>query len=221
MVNKNKMVKKNVKKIDDIYESDESEIISDNENENDSDVEDEKNDDKIDDIIESDSDEFASEMLSDSDNEDNISKKNTKNKIKKMKQKSYDSDTDSDNLSEIGSNDDDCVYEYEEDIDEKNDKDKLSLIVPKEERITRPILTKYEMIRILATRTAQLIKGAPMTVNIHSSLLEEYMEKPILIAKLELKNKVMPYKVRRPLPNGKYEEWACSELEIPIVDFPL
>jgi DNA-directed RNA polymerase I, II, and III subunit RPABC2 len=34
------------------------------------------------------------------------------------------------------------------------------------------------------------------------------------IAELELKQKAIPYFVRRFLPDGQYEDWKISELEI-------
>ena len=34
------------------------------------------------------------------------------------------------------------------------------------------------------------------------------------IAELELENKVIPLKIKRPLPNGKYEIWSVKDLDI-------
>ena len=35
------------------------------------------------------------------------------------------------------------------------------------------------------------------------------------IAKLELKNKIVPLIIERPIPNSNVERWKLSELEIP------
>jgi hypothetical protein len=36
---------------------------------------------------------------------------------------------------------------------------------------------------------------------------------PTEIAELELKNNMIPFKIKRRLPNGKFEIWRLSELE--------
>ena len=37
---------------------------------------------------------------------------------------------------------------------------------------------------------------------------------PSLIAEQELKEKRIPFIIKRPLPNGKYEYWNVKDLEI-------
>ena len=76
-------------------------------------------------------------------------------------------------------------------------------------RLTKPILTKYEFVRILTDRTKQLAQGAkPMLKNINGLSSKE-------IAKIELKNKIVPLIIERPIPNSNVERWKLSELEIP------
>ena len=78
------------------------------------------------------------------------------------------------------------------------------------ERITNPYLTKYEKTRILGVRTTQLARGAKPLVELEQN--HNYTQKDI--AELELINKVSPFKIKRPLPNGKYEIWDVNELNL-------
>jgi DNA-directed RNA polymerase subunit K/omega len=80
--------------------------------------------------------------------------------------------------------------------------------VPPEERITKPILTKYERVRILGDRRAQLTRGAkPMIMNTEGLDVRE-------IADQELKNGVIPFIIIRRLPSGKRELWKINELKL-------
>ena len=75
-------------------------------------------------------------------------------------------------------------------------------------KITRPFITKYEIVKLLATRTNQLARGAkPMIKNV------DYSITPKDLAKLELKEKVIPLIVLRPIPNGKSERWKITEFK--------
>lgn len=85
---------------------------------------------------------------------------------------------------------------------------KRNLKVPDNERITIPKLTKYEKVRLLGTRAKQISDGSK--VFIKSKKVRNAMD----IAELELQYKVIPLKIKRPLPNGKYEIWSIKELEI-------
>ena len=79
----------------------------------------------------------------------------------------------------------------------------------KDVKLTKPILTKYEFVRLLTDRSKQLAQGAkPMLKNIEGLSSKE-------IAKLELKNKIIPLIIERPVPNSGVERWKLSELEIP------
>jgi DNA-directed RNA polymerase subunit K/omega len=77
----------------------------------------------------------------------------------------------------------------------------------KGDRITRNKLTKYEMVRILGERTKQLTMGAkPLIKNIDNLPYD-------IIAEEELKLNMIPFKIKRPLPNGKVEIWTLDELD--------
>lgn len=81
-------------------------------------------------------------------------------------------------------------------------------IVKPENRITKPILTKYERVRLLAERRKQLILGAKPMIKVDRTISEKD------IASLELKAKVIPLIISRPLPNGDIEHWKLDELEL-------
>lgn len=92
-------------------------------------------------------------------------------------------------------------------IDDMEDDNLIERVeVPKEDRRSMPILTKFERVRIIAMRTTQLSHGAPPLVkNIDDKLPQE-------IAEIELQMKMIPYKIKRYLPNRTYEIWKISEL---------
>lgn len=97
-----------------------------------------------------------------------------------------------------------CFYDIEQnEINNIQNND-----VPKEDRITMPYLTKYERVRVLGTRAKQISLGAKILVK----NIDLTTKKPLEIAKIELEHGVIPFKIRRPLPNGKIEEWKISEL---------
>jgi len=76
----------------------------------------------------------------------------------------------------------------------------------KENRISVNRLTKYEMVRILGERTKQLTMGAkPLVKNFQHLSYDK-------IAEEEFIRNIIPYKIKRPLPNGKYEIWTLDEL---------
>jgi DNA-directed RNA polymerase I, II, and III subunit RPABC2 len=101
--------------------------------------------------------------------------------------------------------DDDGDAEYFIDEDIKIDGD---IYVTNDKRITKPVLTKYERVRVLGERSRQLALGAkPMIKGLIN------ME-PKDVARLELKLKVVPLIIIRTLPTGKKEKWRVSELEI-------
>ena len=75
-------------------------------------------------------------------------------------------------------------------------------------RATIPFLTKYEKARIIGLRATQIAKGSPALVDVGD------LEDPIDIALKELMERKIPYIIRRPLPNGTYEDWRVDELRI-------
>ncbi len=103
------------------------------------------------------------------------------------------------------------IIDDDDDMDNINNSDIkqeiAEIMVDPSERISPNRLTKYEMVRILGERTKQLTLGAkPMIKNYQSLSYDK-------IAEEELKLSMIPYKIKRPLPNGKYEIWSLDELK--------
>ncbi len=72
---------------------------------------------------------------------------------------------------------------------------------------TYPFLTQYERTRVIGFRANQLSQGAQPFINVpdHVSDVRE-------IARLELAAKRLPFIIKRPLPDGKYEYWRLQDL---------
>lgn len=73
---------------------------------------------------------------------------------------------------------------------------------------TIPYLTKYEKARILGQRAKQINSGAYPLVKVPENVIDG-----LIIAELELKQKRIPFIIRRPLPNGGSEYWKVKDLE--------
>lgn len=74
---------------------------------------------------------------------------------------------------------------------------------------TIPILTKYERTRVIGVRASQLANGAPPYIKLTNPIINE-----LIIAKMELDAGVLPFVIRRPLPNGGSEYWKLADLAI-------
>ena len=74
---------------------------------------------------------------------------------------------------------------------------------------TVPFITKYEKARILGERAKQINAGAKIFIKIEKTLIDGY-----LIALREYEEKMIPFIVRRPLPNGGSEYWKLHDLEM-------
>jgi len=74
---------------------------------------------------------------------------------------------------------------------------------------TIPYLTKYERARILGQRSKQIETGAKPLVKVPENIIDGY-----IIAELELKEKKIPFIIKRPIPGGACEYWNLNDLEI-------
>jgi DNA-directed RNA polymerase I, II, and III subunit RPABC2 len=74
---------------------------------------------------------------------------------------------------------------------------------------TIPFLTKYERARILGQRAKQIETGAKPLVRVPENVVDGY-----IIAELELKEKKIPFIIRRPIPGGACEYWNLKDLEV-------
>lgn len=93
---------------------------------------------------------------------------------------------------------------------------KLSIVVKNSDGIivdplhrTIPYLTKYERARVLGQRAKQIETGAKPLVKVPESIVDGY-----IIAELELREKKIPFIIRRPIPGGGCEYWSIRDLEI-------
>jgi DNA-directed RNA polymerase I, II, and III subunit RPABC2 len=94
--------------------------------------------------------------------------------------------------------------------------EKLSVVVRNSSGIvvdplhkTIPCLTKYERARILGQRAKQIETGAKPLVKLPENVIDSY-----IIAELELREKKIPFIIRRPIPGGACEYWKLQDLEI-------
>ena len=78
-------------------------------------------------------------------------------------------------------------------------------------RKSRPVLSKYEKTTIIGTRMEQLQRGAQPFVKVDSTTVFD----PRAIALQELREKKLPLKLSRTMPDGSVEEWKLDELYIP------
>ena len=73
---------------------------------------------------------------------------------------------------------------------------------------TLPIMTRFEKARILGERARQLNAGAEPMVPIDADVIDGY-----LMALEEFNKKMIPFIVRRPMPNGGSEYWKVKDLD--------
>jgi len=112
--------------------------------------------------------------------------------------------------------DKDCLYNkiLKEDLEEEDNFEKIIKPEPKynilrgKDRVSFPRMTRYEMVRIIGERTKQLTMGAKAFIKNK----EDYSYEELAV--LELKNKLVPFKIMRSLPNGDKEEWSIEELSM-------
>jgi DNA-directed RNA polymerase subunit K/omega len=128
-------------------------------------------------------------------------------------------DEDSDFESEEDDDEDEIVQEENKEDDEGEDdiiiddgkeieitSEREAIYVNKENKVTNSRLTKYELVRILGERTNQLTMGAkPLVKNINGLSYEKIAESELLL-------NMLPFKIKRPLPNGMFEIWSLDEL---------
>lgn len=74
-------------------------------------------------------------------------------------------------------------------------------------KITKPIMTRFEKAKILGVRSEMLAGGAPALIHVPPGISSTYE-----IAKMELKQKKIPLIVKRTLPNDTCEYWRVEDL---------
>lgn len=134
---------------------------------------------------------------------------NTETKSYNNTETNYLDDTETNYLDDIEakSYDLDNIYDnIEETIIEKEK------IVKGLERKSFPRLTRYEFVRIIGERKQQLSLGAKTFIK-----NKDYFSIDELVIE-EFKNKLIPFKIIRKLPNNIIEEWDISELDISHIE---
>ena len=127
------------------------------------------------------------------------------------------SEIDSKNFEDTDTDEDLNIIEDEINIDDNNNiykisnnifTDDMKKVEPilRTNKISTKKLTKYERVRVIGERTNLLARGAkPMILNVDNLTPQE-------IAEEELKQKVIPFEIKRELPDNTYEIWKLSEL---------
>lgn len=73
---------------------------------------------------------------------------------------------------------------------------------------TIPILTKYEVTKIIGMRTVQLDNGLEPFISVPSDVVDSST-----IAKMELQQKKIPFIIKRPISHKQFEYWHLNDLE--------
>lgn len=82
------------------------------------------------------------------------------------------------------------------------------VFVKPEDRICKPIMSRFELTRVMGDRETHLANGAkPFIQNYKGMSFSK-------IAQVELDQRVMPMFIIRYRPNGKKEKWSVNELRI-------
>jgi DNA-directed RNA polymerase subunit K/omega len=213
-------------------EDDDNEIIEHDDDDDDDDVDDDDDDDDVDDVDDDveqhggDGDGDDGDDEDDIENGDESKKRNkkipTKTVYKKLDMGDDDDDDDDDDgemyLQKFDKsvNNNYILNNHPESITQNYDeilsmtkvlRDDNGIIIDDLHK-TIPYLTKYEKARILGQRAKQINSGAPPFVKVPENVIDGY-----IIAELELKEKRIPFIIRRPLPNGGSEYWSLKDLE--------
>ena len=91
--------------------------------------------------------------------------------------------------------------------DTNDEPEKLSASSYDPNHVTYPFLTKYERARIIGLRSNQLAQGAQPFI-----IVPDHVSDVREIARMELAEKRLPFIIKRPLPDGKYEYWRLQDL---------
>jgi len=83
------------------------------------------------------------------------------------------------------------------------------------EKISKPIMTKYEFDKIISLRANQIALGAPIFIDCDKTVKSNMELRKIALQ--ELKEGKIPFIVKRPLPNNKVEYYRIKDLDLVAV----
>lgn len=86
-------------------------------------------------------------------------------------------------------------------------------------KISKMIMTKYEFNSVISLRTTQIALGAIPFIDIKEDIKSNMDLRKIAIE--ELKQNKIPYIIKRPLPNNKYEYVRVKDLNLAAVKYML
>jgi DNA-directed RNA polymerase subunit K/omega len=84
-------------------------------------------------------------------------------------------------------------------------------------KVSKLLMTKYEFDLIISSRTTQIALGAIPFVEIKDNIKSNMDLRKIAIE--ELKQNKIPYIIKRPLPNNKYEFVRVKDLNLVAVKY--
>jgi len=84
-------------------------------------------------------------------------------------------------------------------------------------KISKMIMTKYEFNSVISLRTTQIALGAIPFIDIKEDIKSNMDLRKIAIE--ELKQNKIPYIIKRPLPNNKYEFVRVRDLNLSAIKY--
>jgi len=85
-----------------------------------------------------------------------------------------------------------------------------------EKKISKPIMTKYEFNQVISQRTTMLAHGAIPLVDVNNYKIKSNIELRE-IALNELSQGKVPFIIKRPMPNNKFELYRVKDLDLVAV----
>lgn len=86
------------------------------------------------------------------------------------------------------------------------------------EKVSKPIMTKYEFDQVISLRANQLALGSPAFVSVAGMSINSNMELRKVALK-ELQEGKLPYILKRPLPNNRFEYYRIGDLDMTAVQY--
>jgi DNA-directed RNA polymerase subunit K/omega len=84
-------------------------------------------------------------------------------------------------------------------------------------KVSKLIMTKYEFNLVISQRTVQLSQGHPPFVDIEKNIKSNMDLRKIALE--ELKQGKIPFIIKRPLPNDKYEFVRIRDLDLSAIKY--